>query len=443
MAHSDHQAAGDEQPVSLTPPEHQPDIVRSPVCPTEHQQDVYDPQVALPKQERDAGGPPVALPPGEQDASEPAALPKQERDAGKPPVALPPGEQDASEHVHDAGQPLPEYVPEYVPEYGVTLPEYVPGVGEAFPVAWPPAPQHHFWPLLAEPMLDVPGLECPHLSTKALQKAYTACFPAEAMDTRPLGFYAQYLKPYFEQMPDYDAAKSTNPTERNFVARMAYDANFIERLMTKGPQDLPATLRQSEGWLYEALTECMQILPDFEKSNGWRKMPWSEFRQDERLAGNPSKFLHHLFAKHAGEVILVQRDEAGVVARPRNVNVHHPQFYLDAHINTVSKEEAELAAGFWWAKKKEKRHGAAGDALLRQLSGCDNSVLKAVLPSALHPDGAVALRHFKYHSLPSLVYECCSVANLLEIYTFYCMQPQICCRAQHWHRGGATKNRST
>ncbi len=68
---------------------------------------------------------------------------------------------------------------------------YVPGVGEAFPVAWPPAPQHHFWPLLAEPMLDVPGLECPHLSTKALQKAYTACFPAEAMDTRPLGFYAQ------------------------------------------------------------------------------------------------------------------------------------------------------------------------------------------------------------------------------------------------------------
>ena len=126
MAHSDHQAAGDEQPVSLTPPEHQPDIVRSPVCPTEHQQDVYDPQVALPKQERDAGGPPVALPPGEQDASEPAALPKQERDAGKPPVALPPGEQDASEHVHDAGQPLPEYVPEYVPGYGVTLPECVP-----------------------------------------------------------------------------------------------------------------------------------------------------------------------------------------------------------------------------------------------------------------------------------------------------------------------------
>ena len=414
MAHSDHQAAGDEQPVSLTPPEHQPDIVRSPVCPTEHQQDVYDPQVALPKQERDAGGPPGALP------------------AGKPPVALPQGEQDASEHVHDAGQPLPGYVPqgvpEDVPEYGAGLLEYMLYVLE-------------YMPLLAEPMLNVPGLECTHLSTRALQKAYTGDFPAEAMETRPLGFYAQYLRPYLEQMPGWDAAKSTNPTERNFPGRMAYDANMIERLMTAEQQDLPAALVKTEGWLYDALTQCMKILPDFEKSNGWVKMSWSAFKQDERLAGNPSEFLHHLFAKHAGEVILVQRTETGVVApRPRNVNVHHPQFYLDAHINAVSKNEAVLAAGFWWAKKKEKRHGAAGNALLRQLSGCDNSVLKAV-PSTLHPDGAVALRHFKYHSLPSLVYECCSVANLLEIYTFYCMQPQICLRAQHWHRGGATKNR--
>ena len=163
-------------------------------------------------------------------------------------------------------------------------------------------------------------------------------------------------------------------------------------------------------------------------------MPWRVFENDPRLAGNPSIFLHFLFAKHAGEVIFVQRDEVGTAARPWDVNAHHPQFYIDAHMNPVSAGKAELAAGVFWVKKKDKRKGAAGGALLWQLTGCDNSVLKAV-PSATGADG-VAQRCFKYHSLPSLVYECCSVANLFEIYTFYCMQPQICCRAPHWHAGG-------
>jgi hypothetical protein len=324
VAHSDHQAVGDEPPVSLTPPEHQPDIVRSPVCPTEHQQDVYDPPVALPKQERDAGEPPVALPPGEQDASEPT-------------MAL-------QEHVHDAGEPP------------MTLPEYVPGVGEAFPVAWPAVYQENASPLLAEPLLDVTGLDCESLGTHALQRAYAGYFPAEAMKTNALGCYAQYLKPYLEQMPGWNAigAVSANRTERNFPARMAYDANMLERLMNVRPQDLPADLQKSEGWLHAALTQCMSNLPDFDYS-GWVKMPWQVFEKDPRLKGNPSIFLHHLFNKHAGEVIFVQRLEVGVVARPWNVNVHHPQFYMDAHINAVSKDEAELAAGFFWAKKKGNR----------------------------------------------------------------------------------------
>ena len=148
------QAVGDDPPVPLTPPEHQPDMVRSPVCPTEHQQDGYDPPVAPPtKGVRFAGWPPGTRPQGEQDASEPpVALPPGEKDASEPPIAL-------QEHVRDAG------------ESPMALPEHVSGAaGEAL-VAWAAASPQHVSPLLAEPLLDVEGLFCETLSTQGLQKA--------------------------------------------------------------------------------------------------------------------------------------------------------------------------------------------------------------------------------------------------------------------------------
>ena len=397
VAHSEHQAGGDESPLSVTPTEHQQDSVMSPVCPTEHQQDVYDPPVATPKQERDAGHPPVALSPGEQHASEPQkALQEYGHGASERPIALP-------EHVLDRRR-------------------------TAYQLCVPPP--------LDDPVLDHEGLDdCDILVTRALQSAYANRFPAEATKTHALGFYAQKLKPYIEKMPGWDPEKAVNPTERNFAARVNYDANMLERLMTADPEDLHPDLKKTEYWLHPALTTCMYMLPNFQ-FEGWAKMSMLEFERDPKLEGNASRFLHHLFSKHDGEVILVHREDVGVVARPWDMNVYHPQFYTDAHVSPTSKYNMKLAADFFWSKKGGKRSkGAADVAYLRQLSGHDNSVLKS------HPyvetDLLVKDMNIKYHSLQSLVYECCSVATLHDIYSWFCMQPVLCsCKPLGWHRGG-------
>ena len=143
-----------------------------------------------------------------------------------------------------------------------------------------------------------------------------------------------------------------------------------------------------------------------------------------------------MFERHHGETICICKQKRGSSWNPRKGGVHHSQFYTRAH------KEREQFAAFLRATAFERRHagkfGATADsvAYIDAQRVVDNSIYKPAPGS----DGRWGeAQEIKYHSLPSLVYELCSVATLLDIYTIFVTTPLLTVKAPHAKQGRESK----
>ncbi len=247
-------------------------------------------------------------------------------------------------------------------------------------------------------------------ANKAWTTAYRASFPDEAQDEKVHGFYSCWLEKALQVM-----GRAENPKKkitRNFVSRTAYDATLLKGLLLTRPV---------AGHWWEsgatALLECLKELPD-PSVYGFTELSDADFQQ--LFGGDANLVLHDLLERHYGETIWLDKKIGPLAEKPRSIHMHHPQLFTQAHVDPGERTGFENAASFFELYKKTQ---AVENRFLKEMALVPNSVYKPRDSQECH---SVDVR---YHSLATLIYECCDVASLLDIYTFYCCQPLLTTRA--------------
>jgi len=292
---------------------------------------------------------------------------------------------------------------------------------------------------------EIPDLQSAALLLKVQCTAEAAEFPKEALKQDPKGYYAwkweEKTYQFGRTRPDVPVAA------RDFVSRMCNDAvilRFVIKQCLSFQQPVaPGYEIFGPPWS-DALKECFQTKPDL-RFFGFVPIPDGLF--ETKFRGDNCKFLQHMCEKHHGESIAVGRTIKEDVENPRNANMHHPQFfvkahkYLDAHKNMSRAARyfnPECSRGRGW-RPAGGTHAACGafdgganegqfarEAFVTEQSAIENSVYFPGSSASKCKKVEVA-----YHTLPSLIYNCCEVASLIDIYTYFCTQELLTSKAPH------------
>jgi hypothetical protein len=267
------------------------------------------------------------------------------------------------------------------------------------------------------------------------RKASTLVFPAEASNEKPNGPYADWLYRFLDacgrQWP------VNPPAVRDFVARTSHDAILLKDMMCimladnweSSLQKIPDSHRNAFRQWREKLLECLQTKPD-PAYLGFKKLSQRGF--EERYRGDLALYLHSLFEARHGEAIEVQHEACHDVSHPGVPNpnlvaMHHPQLYTQAHRNEEQRKAKEASQEFFSIVRKN-RYPTRTKRFLNEIKSlrCANAVFRPIGGS-----GNVSEIRMTYHTLPSLVWECCDQQNLLELYTYFCAQPLFLSKAKH------------
>ena len=264
----------------------------------------------------------------------------------------------------------------------------------------------------------------------AERKAQYATFPGAAFDTSPLGPYAKkYAKELVALAEVRDARSKVQKTSRNFIARVAYDAVQIERLLYSVAT--PASGGPWGDW-GEAFKKCCTVLPDLEYCG---YVGLSEEAFQNKFRGNALLLLHHMFEKHNGEIVVVWKADRGLYdladAWPSvRQEIHRPQYYT---LNTKEVDVKRNLANRYFTRKNKTISDAK--RFCCQMKDVASSVYNPVTSSVTLYDDDLPTKVQKievgYFSLPSLVWELFPWITLAELYTFYCTRPLLTARRPH------------
>ncbi len=273
--------------------------------------------------------------------------------------------------------------------------------------------------------------------------AYRCQLPEDAADVYPLGYYAHWLTKYQQAWGhrEADEPKST----RDFVSRISHDAVVLKNVMAcmLGPKwhELSKLIPKNENPHFyimkaQALAGCLETKPD-PRFLGYKYLPKERFKRS--FDGDNPTFFHHLCEGRHGEAIMMDSTaERLAVKQPFAIAMHHPQFYTEAHKNEAQRISSEKAKAYW-ALKRKSRNGRVSHAdtqeFLQFMALRDNSGYKPIGRDECVPMTVA------FHTLPSLVWECCHESNLLEIYTYFCSQPLFLAAASHSTGGSGHKQR--
>jgi hypothetical protein len=173
----------------------------------------------------------------------------------------------------------------------------------------------------------------------------------------------------------------------------------------------------------------------------------SEEKFHRNFDGCYAVFLHHMFESRHGEVIAIHSDEAaacGAAATACGVaddSVENPEHIL--YRCTQRRTQRRLlcqplldAVSFHRTPKKKLRKHAIEQFLWSQ-SAVPNSVYKPMDDQGRRCRTSTV----KYYSLASLVWECCDIANLLDLYTFFCSSRLLVAKAPHSSTGSKSREK--
>ena len=276
---------------------------------------------------------------------------------------------------------------------------------------------------------QLPDLQSDDLKLKAEATAEIAEFPFAALSQEPKGYYAWKWE---ETMYEFGRKRPDVPvTSRDFVSRTGNDGVILmcvlsQYLSFKQPVALGCEIF-GPPWS-DALEECFRKKPDL-RFFGFVPIPDGEFQT--KFKGKNSLFLKHMCEKHHGESIAVYRKIREEIENPRNANMHHPQFFVHAHKYQEALADMSRAAQYFHPKKRGRAWRSAGgtcegganegkderEAFVTEQSKKGNSVYIPGSSESKCHKVVVA-----YHTLPSLIYQCCQVADLMDIYTYFCTQ---------------------
>ena len=253
----------------------------------------------------------------------------------------------------------------------------------------------------------------------ALATAQEVTFPAEALSNDPLGYYANMLRPSLHaagrQQPDIEV------TERNFLDRVSYDGHMIRDSLKPLVQEPEAW-----GWWGSKLLWCLECKPNL-NYRGFVSLTDEEF-QNSQFEGRNACYLYHMFEKHKGETIALHTVTGNLVDNPWNVTMHNDQFFTNAHWNRNE------TMAFWNARQFGKIKNTADDAqkrdFLHRMMAIPNTVYKPADQGYRCQEVTVS-----YHSLQSLLWECCERYQLMELYTFFCSSEVLTNPQAHCSRG--------
>jgi hypothetical protein len=266
------------------------------------------------------------------------------------------------------------------------------------------------------------------LRRKALDTANRALFPHEAGCTQPKGYYADWweaeLYAQGRQQPEHPV------TQRDFVARASHDGIILKAVLSKCLSKQPVALAWIGEWA-STLETCFTRKPDL-RFYGYVPIPVGEF--EKKFESSNAFFLHDMCEKHHGESICLCYIEGGECKNPRVANQHHPQFFVYSHRDPVAKHAMVEAARLMEYSKKCSNgrtwtNAQVGTPLFHDFLDFQESIPNSVYS----PIGEGMCRQVEvaYHTLPSLIYECCGEANLLDIYTFFCTCRLLTAKAPH------------
>ena len=283
-----------------------------------------------------------------------------------------------------------------------------------------------------------PGNWKVRMITRNLGSAYVAEFPAEAYVQCPLGRYALELAEVAKKIgiKEPDQPKQA----RDFASRTCFDSVVLKKIMMKmmSPawpeivRELP--VNEQAQWIQrqQTLATCCQRKPDL-RYLGFGRLTDADFKR--KFEGNDVTFLQHMFEARYGEAINVSfcvKNEP--VANPRLVAMHHSQFFVYAHKDALQQRACQEAKEYYGWKPEWKNRDRT-EKFLDNQALCENSVFKP-------RDGGLMLPvKVAYHTLPSLVWECCGVANLLELYTYFVSQTMLMTKAPHSSGGAPSKKK--
>ena len=208
------------------------------------------------------------------------------------------------------------------------------------------------------------------------------------------------------------------PTARDFLARVSFDGVILKKHMVRH--------LESGCYIGKCLRWCMELKPDT-KWLGFVPLSEEDF-QKGKWKGSCAKYLHHIFEKHQGETIKMAVKKGELVADPKEVTMHNAQFYVDAHENGPQLRAYEESTRF------HQRRNDRSEYDIRQFL----YRMVAIPNTVYHPGPGGQGCHtvqVTYHSLPSLVWECCGSFKLHDIYTFFCQTDRLTSAQPHSSAG--------
>jgi hypothetical protein len=210
--------------------------------------------------------------------------------------------------------------------------------------------------------------------------------------------------------------------------------------MLKKLMSVVLTTPESDKERSRNLTWCLRSLPNLEY-RGFVSMTRREFDNHALWQGNLVTFMHHMFEKHQGETVALNL-EVGLspVNNPYLEQMHNSQFFTDPHPS--DRMRGAKTAALLYRRNRTAASGADLDLFLGRMREFPNSVFRPVADTQGHQIYPVTV---SYHSLQSLVWECCGECQLNEIYTFFCSTKLLTCaqpkakRGEHGKGGGEAR----
>jgi hypothetical protein len=256
----------------------------------------------------------------------------------------------------------------------------------------------------------------------ALRTAMQASFPAEAMNQEPLGKYAKTFEEELQESGVTGRPKTTK-YERDFVSRLSYDGVLVQKAMgfLLNPWSAGAASKKAA-----QLTWCLRHKPNL-RYRGFASLSDAEFSQS-RYKGDDGLYLRHMFEKHQGESIGLCVVDGPTVNNPGLLTMHNSQFFTNAKFDPQQRKAHYNARTFHQRRYTASREEE--ETLLREMRNIPNTVFQPV-------DGGrfCITRRIAYHSLQSLVWECCGEHQLMELYNLFCTSRLLTTVQSHAKRG--------
>ena len=274
-------------------------------------------------------------------------------------------------------------------------------------------------------------------------KAFKVTFPREAENTMPMGPYETHYKKELEALQEInESQRQVHCTSRDFIARTSRDAVQLRCLIAAvvSPAQSVARTSRNRGSIEiirslqrgnaTRLDTCFVIKPDIDHF-GVERLTENKFQRV--FKGDIRVFLKHMFEKHHGEIIYVNKHHKGITENPDNPAFYHHQYVTGNSAN----DRAARRNSYCFFKDKS----ACGDPskvaeFCNHMSEVPSSVFFPMAP------GQCAETEFHYFSLASLIWELADKNTLLEIYTFFCNAPLLAMAAPHSTKGSGSAARS-